>query len=92
MILSWSVYALLIVLILFGCKFAWRKNEFNDDNGVYDAAKFITFQLDKMKAAMDTVKYKLELKVVKNGDDWDVTQLSTTDLEKIHGIYNYEEE
>ena len=45
-----------------------------------------------MKAAMDTVKYKLELKVVKNDNDWDVTQLSTTDLEKIHGIYNYEEE
>ena len=37
-------------------------------------------------------KYKLELKVVKNDNDWDVTQLSTTDLEKIHGIYNYEEE
>lgn len=72
--------------------YASNKNEFNDDNGIYDATKFITFQLDKMKAAMDTVKYKLELKVVKNGDDWDVTQLSTTDLEKIHGIYNYEEE
>lgn len=72
--------------------YANNKDEFNDDNGVYDVTRFITFQLDKMKAAMDTVKYKLELKVVKNGDDWDVTQLSTTDLEKIHGIYNYEEE
>lgn len=72
--------------------YANNKNEFNDNNGVYDVSKFITFQLDKMKAAMDTVKYKLELKVVKNDNDWDVTQLSTTDLEKIHGIYNYEEE
>ena len=72
--------------------YANNKSEFNDEDGVYDVTRFITFQLDKMKAAMDTVKYKLELKVVKNGDDWDVTQLSTTDLEKIHGIYDYEEE
>ena len=72
--------------------YANNKSEFNDANGVYDVAKFITFQLDKMKAATDTVKYKLELKVVKNDNDWDVTQLSTSDLEKIHGIYNYEEE
>lgn len=71
--------------------YANNQQEFNDDNGIYDAARFITFQLDKMKAAMDTVKYKIELKVVKSGDDWDVTQLSSTDLEKIHGIYNYEE-
>jgi hypothetical protein len=39
MILSWSVYALLIVLILFGCKFAWRKNEFNDDFLSLDVTK-----------------------------------------------------
>lgn len=69
-----------------------NKSEFNDENGVYDVAMFITFQLNKMKAATETVKYKLELKVVKSGEDWDVTQLSTSDLEKIHGIYNYEEE
>ena len=39
MILSWSVSALLIVLILFGCKFAWRKNEFNDDFLSLDVTK-----------------------------------------------------
>jgi hypothetical protein len=72
--------------------YANNKNEFNDNNGVYDVSKFITFQLDKMKAATETVKYKLELKVVKSDDDWDVAQLSNSDLEKIHGIYNYEEE
>ena len=39
MILRWSVYALLIVLILFVCKFAWRKNEFNDDFLSLDVTK-----------------------------------------------------
>ena len=48
--------------------------------------------MDKMKAATETIDYELELKVVKSDGDWDVTQLSTSALEKIHGIYNYEEE
>lgn len=69
-----------------------NKSEFNDEDGVYDVAMFIDYQLDKMKAAVDTTSYELELKVVKSDGDWDVTQLSTKDLEKIHGIYNYEEE
>lgn len=69
-----------------------NKELFNDEDGVYDVAKFVDYQLDKMKAAMDTVDYEIELKVVKSDDDWDVTQLSTEDLEKIHGIYNYEKQ
>ena len=69
-----------------------NKSEFNDEDGVYDIALFVDYQLDKMKAAVDTVSYELELKVVKTDGDWDVTQLSNSDLEKIHGIYNYEKE
>ena len=69
-----------------------NKELFNDEDGVYDVVKFVDYQLDKMKAAMDTVDYEIELKVVKTDDDWDVTQLSTENLEKIHGIYNYEKE
>ena len=69
-----------------------NKDLFNDEDGVYDVAKFVDYQLDKMKAATETVDYEIELKVVKSDDDWDVTQLSTEDLEKIHGIYNYEKE
>ena len=69
-----------------------NKDEFNDDEGLYNVALFVDYQLDKMKAATETVSYDLELKVVKNAGDWDVTQLSNSDLEKIHGIYNYEEE
>lgn len=69
-----------------------NKDEFNDEDGVYDVVRFVDYQMDKMKAATETIDYELELKVVKSDGDWDVTQLSTSDLEKIHGIYNYEEE
>jgi hypothetical protein len=69
-----------------------NKDEFNDEDGVYDVVRFVDYQMDKMKAATETIDYELELKVVKSDGDWDVTQLSTSALEKIHGIYNYEEE
>lgn len=68
-----------------------HKDEFNDDNGVYDAAKFLNYKLLQMKEATDTKDYEIEFKVVKNDNDWDVSQLSNEDLEKIHGIYEYEE-
>ena len=69
-----------------------NKNEFFDEDGVYDVVLFVNYQLNKMKDAVETVDYELELKVIKINNDWDVTQLSVEDLEKIHGIYNYEEE
>ena len=67
-----------------------HKEEFNDDNGVYDAVKFLNYKLLQMKEATDTKEYEIEFKVVKNDNDWDVSQLSNEDLEKIHGIYEYE--
>ena len=39
---------------------------------------------------MDKVEYTIEFYVVKTSDGWVVSSLSDSDLEKIHGIYNYE--
>lgn len=68
-----------------------HKDEFNDDNGAYDAVKFLNYKLLQMKNATNTKKYDIEFKVIKNDNDWDVSQLSNEDLQKIHGIYEYEE-
>lgn len=67
-----------------------HKDEFNDDNGVYDAGKYIAYKLKQMKEATETTEYEIEFKVVKTNNNWEVSQLSNDDLEKIHGIYNYE--
>ena len=48
----------------------------------------MTYKLDRMKNETKTITHTIEFKVIKNGDIWEVTQLSTEDLEKIHGIYN----
>ena len=67
-----------------------HKDEFTDDNGEYDNTKYIAYKLKQMKEATETTEYEIEFKVVKTNNNWEVSQLSNDDLEKIHGIYNYE--
>ncbi len=67
-----------------------HQDEFNDDDGEYDISKYIDYKLDQMKNMMDKVEYTIEFYVVKTSDGWVVSSLSDSDLEKIHGIYNYE--
>ena len=57
---------------------------------LYDVNKFIAYKLNEMKMVTETVEYTIEFYVVKTSDGWTVSSLSTSDLEKIHGIYDYE--
>ena len=68
-----------------------HQDEFKDENGNYDNNKFLDYKLDQMKKMSDTVEYSITFDVVKNEDDkWQVKELTDDDLEKIHGIYNYD--
>lgn len=69
-----------------------NQKEFLDENGIYDKNKFTTYKLNAMKNANETVTYEINFKLLKDGNKWDVLQLSNDDLEKIHGIYNYNQE
>ena len=71
--------------------FEENKDEFNDKDGKYDKSKFLDYKLLQMKKAEDMIDYEMTFKVIKDGDDWEVSQLSDDMLEKLHGIYNYEE-
>ena len=64
--------------------------EFNDEAGNYNEKKFMKYRLDKMKDTTKTIDYTLNLTVQKNNNIWEVNQLSNDDLQKIHGIYNYD--
>ena len=64
--------------------------EFNDENGNYSIDKFFAYKLEKMKNTDDKIDYTIDFYVVKTSDGWVVSSLSNSDLEKIHGIYNYE--
>lgn len=60
-------------------------------NGVYDNSKYLDYKLNQMKDITDTISYNVVFKVIKVDGKWQVEQPSEETLEKIHGIYNYEE-
>ena len=42
-----------------------------------------------MEEVKDRVKYTLELTLTKIDDEWELDNLTETERQKIHGIYNY---
>lgn len=62
---------------------------FNDENGKYSHTKYIDYQLELMKNNKDKVKYTLELTLTKKDKKWVMDNLTTTDMEKMNGTYNY---
>ena len=64
--------------------------EFYDKNNIYSNKKYIDYKLEQMKMMNDTTLYTIDFNVIKQDGKWVLEQPSKTDLEKIHGIYNYE--
>lgn len=61
------------------------------ENGVYSNDLFMNYKLDKMKKVTDTVEYNIIFNVTKDDKgNYKVNDLSNSDLEKIHGVYNYD--
>ena len=63
---------------------------FYNEKNEYDVNKYIDYKLDKMKDTTDKVEYTIVFTVTKENDKYVVEQPTDNDLEKIHGIYNYE--
>ena len=42
-----------------------------------------------MRKNTKTIEYTIDFKVIKQNGKWEVENVSTEDLEKIHGIYHY---
>lgn len=71
-----------------------KKNisKFNNEKGIYDNNNYIDYKINLMKNAKERVTYNIEFNLIKNGETWIISEIPKTDLEKIHGIYNYESE
>lgn len=63
--------------------------EFYTD-GVYDESKFKDYKLKIMEESKDTVKYTLYIDLKNEDGIWTIHTLDNETLEKIHGIYDYE--
>lgn len=67
-----------------------HKEEFQNDNKVYDINLFLDYKIEQMTKSDKRVEYTIDFKVIKKDGKWTIENISTEDLEKIHGIYNYE--
>lgn len=56
-------------------------------NTDYDEDKFMEYKLSEMEKVTDTVKYTIEFTLTKVNDEWQIDQLSDSDIEKLHGTY-----
>lgn len=68
-----------------------NSKEFIGIDGVYDKSRFLDYKLDMMSKSSEMIEYTIEFKLVNKNEKWEIVQLSNEDLEKIHGIYDYEE-
>ena len=70
-------------------KLTTSPEEFNDETGNYSHSKYIDYQIDQMKNTKDRVQYTLELTFTKDDKKWVIDNLSSTDMKKINGTYEY---
>jgi DNA-directed RNA polymerase subunit L len=53
----------------------------------YDEDKFMDYKISEMEKVKDTTKYTIEFTLTKVNDEWQLDDLSNSDIEKLHGIY-----
>jgi len=66
-----------------------NKDEFFIDD-VLDAVKFINYKLDQLFNYKERITYTIDFKLTRNdsSSEWQLEELSESDLQKIHGIYS----
>lgn len=62
---------------------------FSDENG-YNDDLFLEYELNQMLNTNDTIDYTIYINLEKMDDEWHIKDLDNETKEKIHGIYNYE--
>lgn len=66
-----------------------NQKEFINDDGDISFDKFFKYKLDKMMETDKRVDYLITINLKKEKEKWKVLPLSTTEMEKIHGLYEY---
>jgi hypothetical protein len=64
-------------------------DEFLGEDNVYSETLFFDYRIREMGAETERVKYTLNLSLTKQNGVWVMDELTETDREKIHGIYDY---
>ncbi len=72
-----------------GDYFTANQADFVDDNGDVDISKYLAYKIKKMLDTTDTVDYTLTINLNKINDKWEIEPLTTEQLSKLHGTYEY---
>ena len=65
-------------------------DEFEDNDGKFSQSKFNDYKLNLMEEQKTKIKYTLDLVLTKKDNTWTMNDLTETERQKIHGIYNYD--
>lgn len=74
---------------LSGDYFTANQADFVNDQGDVDIAKYLSYKINKLLDTTDTVNYTLTLNLNKTDDGWEIEPLTTEQLTKLHGTYEY---
>lgn len=66
-----------------------NKDEFIDDDGDIDLTKYLSYKIEQLLSTNDTVDYTITLTLNKVDDTWQIDPLTTEQLTKLHGTYEY---
>ena len=67
-------------------------NEFSDNDGVFSNDLFNTYRINQLLNAEDKVDYEIKFYLDKKNDEWILRNPERAVLEKINGLYNYEQD
>jgi hypothetical protein len=62
---------------------------FKNPQGDYDAETFNDYRLEQLSKAEETIKYTLDMRVIKTNGKWRVDALDELTQDKINGVYVY---
>ena len=65
-------------------------SEFEDESGLFNNDKFNNYRLKRMLDSNERVDYEVVFNLNKKNGEWILVEPGREDLEKIHGLYNYE--
>lgn len=66
-----------------------NQKEFLGDDNKIDRGKFTSYKIDQLKSVKEKIKYTLNITVHKKDNKWVMDDISETDREKLHGLYDY---
>lgn len=67
-----------------------NSTEFYDENSEYSSTLYMDYKLNLYQITTNRIDYTVDFELIKEDGIWKLNVVSNDVLEKIHGIYNYE--